>query len=80
VLFVNSSLAEDPWQVAAEDAWHTLAEDADKAAIMAKVRGPAEAAAQPADVAGRTGADAPSCVRNIPPMHVKHKSLMVMQG
>jgi hypothetical protein len=34
---VNSSLAEDPWQVAAEDAWHTLAEDADKSAIMAKV-------------------------------------------
>jgi hypothetical protein len=37
VLFVNSSLAEDPWQVAAEDAWHTLAEDADKSTIMAKV-------------------------------------------
>jgi hypothetical protein len=53
VLFVNSSLAEDPWQVAAEDAWHTLAEDADKAAIMAKVCGAADAAAaQPADAAG----------------------------
>uniref|UniRef100_A0A383W5L7 Thioredoxin domain-containing protein n=1 Tax=Tetradesmus obliquus TaxID=3088 RepID=A0A383W5L7_TETOB len=37
VLFTNSSLAEDPWQVAAEDAWHTLAEDADKSVIMAKV-------------------------------------------
>lgn len=34
---MNSSLAEDPWQVAAEDAWHTLAEDADKSTIMAKV-------------------------------------------
>jgi hypothetical protein len=55
VLFVNSSLAEDPWQVAAEDAWHTLAEDADKAAIMAKVRDPANAAAQPADTAAEEG-------------------------
>ncbi|KAF6260473.1 hypothetical protein COO60DRAFT_893041 [Scenedesmus sp. NREL 46B-D3] len=37
VLFVDSSLAEDPWQAAAEDAWHTMAEDADKATVMAKV-------------------------------------------